>query len=458
MRQKPRRRRSKRSISVRRYAHLWLDERRARGIESIKNDEAKLRLYILPQLGRFRLESGVIRPRHIRALVATLRRRPGVRGHLLAPRSIWLIYAVVHRLFEDAIADELIDYSPCHLRRHELPKLVDRDPAWRATAIFSRSEIERLLSDPRIPEDRCVVYTLAACAGLRAGELSALHWYHYDAAAEPLGRLVVARSFSVRSHREKDVKTGRPRQVPVHPILREMLECWRDYGWAKVMGRAPRADDLIVPSLQGLNRRARHGRKRFYDDLDRLGLRRRRFHDLRRTFISLCLSDGARKDVLRWVSHGGSGDVMDLYTSLPWSALCDAVAALRLSTSTSPARRQLSLFPDESAGAVGIKQVRRRITYSRAELYNEVWSEPVRTVAKRYGVSDVMLAKMCRKLEVPRPGRGYWAKIAAGQKADRLPLPRPSTGAHNQITVTYLAIGERRITRIRFEPASRPDS
>ncbi len=40
---------------------------------------------------------------------------------------------------------------------------------------------------------------------------------------------------------------------------------------------------------------------------------------------------GARKDALRWVTHGPSGDVFDAYTTLPWSALCEAVGCLRVS-------------------------------------------------------------------------------------------------------------------------------
>jgi beta-xylosidase len=33
-----------------------------------------------------------------------------------------------------------------------------------------------------------------------------------------------------------------------------------------------------------------------------------------------------------------------------------------------------------------------------------------RKVAEEYGVSGAAIAKVCRKLEVPVPGRGYWAK------------------------------------------------
>lgn len=48
------------------------------------------------------------------------------------------------------------------------------------------------------------------------------------------------------------------------------------------------------------------------------------------------------------------------------------------------------------------------------------------TVAKRYGISDVALRKICRQLAVPLPSLGYWAKIAAGKKLPTPPLPRYS--------------------------------
>lgn len=59
--------------------------------------------------------------------------------------------------------------------------------------------------------------------------------------------------------------------------------------------------------------------------------------------------------------------------------------------------------------------------YNRDEIYRNIWSEPIQRVAKRYGLSDVGLAKVCRKLNIPRPGRGYWAKKAAGKTIPRQP-------------------------------------
>lgn len=68
------------------------------------------------------------------------------------------------------------------------------------------------------------------------------------------------------------------------------------------------------------------------------------------------------------------------------------------------------------------------VVCTRDELYEQVWSAPVRDVAKRYGLSDVGLAKVCSKLAVPIPGRGHWSRIAAGQELEREPLPPPVEG------------------------------
>jgi hypothetical protein len=46
----------------------------------------------------------------------------------------------------------------------------------------------------------------------------------------------------------------------------------------------------------------------------------------------------------------------------------------------------------------------------REELYEQVWSIPMTKLAKQYQISDVGLAKICKKLKIPVPGRGYWAK------------------------------------------------
>lgn len=46
-------------------------------------------------------------------------------------------------------------------------------------------------------------------------------------------------------------------------------------------------------------------------------------------------------------------------------------------------------------------------------------------VAELYGISDVGLKKICKRMNVPTPPRGYWAKVAAGQTPPIPKLPHP---------------------------------
>lgn len=63
--------------------------------------------------------------------------------------------------------------------------------------------------------------------------------------------------------------------------------------------------------------------------------------------------------------------------------------------------------------------------YDREELYEKVWEKPMLKVAEEYGVSSVALSKTCRKLCLPVPGRGHWAKLAHGhQGVKKMPLPK----------------------------------
>jgi hypothetical protein len=79
----------------------------------------------------------------------------------------------------------------------------------------------------------------------------------------------------------------------------------------------------------------------------------------------------------------------------------------------------------------------KTVTYKRSQLYAEVWSEPVATVAKRYGVSGTALAKMCRSMGVPLPGRGYWAKKRAGKTMKQPPLPPRPEGTLEEVTAYH---------------------
>lgn len=65
---------------------------------------------------------------------------------------------------------------------------------------------------------------------------------------------------------------------------------------------------------------------------------------------------------------------------------------------------------------------------TREALYALVWSESMLKVAARYGVSSSYMARVCTLLNVPRPERGYWAKLAVGKVSPIPPLPDARPG------------------------------
>jgi len=91
------------------------------------------------------------------------------------------------------------------------------------------------------------------------------------------------------------------------------------------------------------------------------------------------------------------------------------------------------------------------LNITREQLYDLVWSEPMRTLAKRIGISDVAIAKHCRKSDVPVPERGYWNKLQAGKKVVRAELMQADLGTINRIHMSGSLTPEL-LARIKGEP------
>jgi hypothetical protein len=51
---------------------------------------------------------------------------------------------------------------------------------------------------------------------------------------------------------------------------------------------------------------------------------------------------------------------------------------------------------------------------NKEQLEKLIWSKPTTEVASELGVSDKAIEKLCKKLDVDKPPRGYWNKVKAG--------------------------------------------
>jgi integrase len=313
------------AMTVAAYVEEWLKLRT--GVETMKDEATRLRLHVIPLLGHMAIAE--VRPKHIRDLINAIKRKtstaPKCKDQPLAPRTVRLIYSTLGRMFKSAVVDEHIAASPVVLEGGVLPKNVDKDPEWRSTAIFERDELVKCVSDPRIAMYRRVFYALEGIAGVRHSEAAALRWRDRNTKCAPLGKLTVSRSGD-----KKRTKTQITREVPIHPSLAAILDAWEASGWSEKYGRRPTPDDLILPTESNKVRKPSNTLKEFHRDLATIGLRIRRGHDLRRTFVTLARADGGRADVLRPLTHPGEKDIIGLYTSFPWAVVCEELAKLRI--------------------------------------------------------------------------------------------------------------------------------
>jgi integrase len=317
-------------LTVATYSKPWLRDRKDLGLDWT-NDEARLRLHILPVIGHVLLVD--VHASHLARLVLDMR-----KAGRHSPRTIRNVYSVIAAMLRDAEIAGLIDRAPAKLTTHQLGPLHDSDPDQRGDAVFTHAEVEQLIGSPLVPPDRRVVYALEALSGLRHGEVAGLRWHRYQT-REPLHMLVIATSYD-----KGRTKTGAVRRMPVHPALAAVLDAWRRDGWPAMMRRAPGADDLIVPlELDPPKKRARSNpreggmrskndsRKRWLVDLAALGLRHRRGHDLRATFITLAEQDGADPAIISRLTHTAPGrDAYSGYSRPVWETYCREVGKLQI--------------------------------------------------------------------------------------------------------------------------------
>ena len=83
---------------------------------------------------------------------------------------------------------------------------------------------------------------------------------------------------------------------------------------------------------------------------------------------------------------------------------------------------------------------------TRSDIFDQIWAEPMGTVAARYGLSGNGLAKICDRLAIPRPPRSHWTRAEAARDPQPT-LPPPPLG----LSETF-ALGQRQIRR---SPGSR---
>jgi integrase len=265
--------------------------------------EQYARLHSVPMLGHRPLSK--IGPADLQLLYAD-RLAAG-----LSPTTVRHLHRFLHRVFDQAVRWGATPRNPVTLV--DPPRVVRHE--FRA---LTPTEARCLLAGLR--GDRlAALYVLALTTGMRQGELLALRWGDVDL---PARRLAVRGSL----HRDQgggwtitEPKTDHSRrQVVLAPMAVTAIQRHRLRQNAErlTVGDMWEDNDLVFPNqigrpLSSQNLLQRH----FHPLLERLGLPKIRFHDLRHTAATLLLSEGVHpKIVSEMLGHTEIGITLNLYS------------------------------------------------------------------------------------------------------------------------------------------------
>ena len=194
--------------------------------------------------------------------------------------------------------------------------VITRNPARKQTLketkndkirALSSIEVKALLSKTKIvyPDFYPLLFT-AIFTGMRQGELFALTW---DSINWITHKITVDKNYT--HGRIGTPKNGKTRKVDMSHELVKVLKEWR-------LACPNGENNLVFPNNDGEYQDANNmAKRRFKPSLQRAGIDSIRFHDLRHTYASLLLANGApMKYVQHQLGHSSIKMTMDLYTHL----------------------------------------------------------------------------------------------------------------------------------------------
>jgi integrase len=240
-----------------------------------------IRAHLLPAFGSLRLED--VTADRIEAWKAALR---------LSNRTKIKLLTVLSGVLARARRVHKLRYNPMT----EVEKPRHRTSA--AIEVFSPEEVWALVRAAE-SEQEGAIYLTAAFTGLRRGELVGLRWRDIDFTAQ---RVRVCGSFA--GGRLTTPKSGKVRSVPLAPdVASSLARLAKREHWTG-------GDDLVFPGVAGSYLDPSAVSKRYRAALERAGLRRLRFHDLRHTFGTRMIANADIRRVQEWMGHADVATTM----------------------------------------------------------------------------------------------------------------------------------------------------
>jgi len=245
-----------------------------------------IRDHIKPNIGHIRLTN--LRPDHLQALYSA-KLNSG-----LSKRTVQYIHAVIRKSLNQAVKWGLLYRNPANAAIAPQPK---RKPPQTLSAdqvklFLGAVEGHRLYS----------LYVLAITTGMRKGELLGLYWEDVDLDKRTISIHRTLVDIRGTMHVGQPKSDSAYRTIILSETVCEILKPQQEEG-------------LVFTSTAGTFLSQRNVTRHFHSVLDRLGLPRMRFHDLRHTAATLLLEDNVHPKVVQdMLGHSSITLTLDTYS------------------------------------------------------------------------------------------------------------------------------------------------
>ncbi len=276
-------------LTLQQYSQRWLKQYAEVELKSSTADcyAQFLRLYLLPRFGQLRVTA--IQRSQVKDFLGEL----SAKGEL-SRNTLRLILCTLRVILNHAVEDGILEHNPAQ----KLGRFTRTDKPKHQAEAMTRVESEAfLVSAMELSPAVYPLFLMALRAGLRKGELIAIQWgdIQFGSSEEDPNRYILVQHNCVYG-KFTTPKSKKSRRVDLSRELRRVLLEVRDRRMLEAFmnGKTSIADELVFPSKAGTvldpsNLFHYH----FLPCLEHAGLRRFRFHDLRHTFGSLLIQDGA---------------------------------------------------------------------------------------------------------------------------------------------------------------------
>ena len=275
---------------------------------------SNLDLHVVPRIGRVKLQR--LTPGHLNRMYAELLTGGNkANGGGLSPTTVRRIHAIVRTALNDGVRWGMLERNPAHTADPP-PQRAINAARRRAMRTWSADELRDFLLSART-HTLFPVWALAASTGMRRSELLGLRWSDVDLNAATLCvRQTVLRTAEGPRPIEDQKTTSSARTLHLDARTVAVLQAHRaaQDDLRRAVGRAWESHDLVFTDAVGHWHAPSAITAAFRRAVQRAGVRRIRFHDVRHTHATLLLRAGVNaKVVSERLGHSSVAFTLDTY-------------------------------------------------------------------------------------------------------------------------------------------------